>query len=116
MSEIVVGLDLSPSARAALRWAAEQARATGLHRRIDDPDLQLVDGTHPVVHAGVGRTAAPTWPASTSSRCLPDGGEADAAVALRPCDHALNEDPGAPGYRPALALLLSNLAGYLLRR
>lgn len=29
MSEIVVGLDLSPSARAAIRWAAEQARATG---------------------------------------------------------------------------------------
>jgi|SoimicmetaTmtLPA_FD_contig_51_879975_length_1734_multi_2_in_0_out_0_2 nucleotide-binding universal stress UspA family protein len=29
MSEIVVGLDLSPSARAALRWAAEQARGTG---------------------------------------------------------------------------------------
>ena len=29
MTEIVVGLDLSPSARAALDWAAEQARATG---------------------------------------------------------------------------------------
>jgi nucleotide-binding universal stress UspA family protein len=29
MSEIVVGLDLSRSARAALHWAAEQARATG---------------------------------------------------------------------------------------
>jgi nucleotide-binding universal stress UspA family protein len=29
MSEIVVGLDLSASARAALDWAAEQARATG---------------------------------------------------------------------------------------
>ena len=29
MTEIVVGLDLSPSARAALAWAAEQARATG---------------------------------------------------------------------------------------
>jgi nucleotide-binding universal stress UspA family protein len=29
MSEIVVGLDLSPSGRAALEWAAEQARATG---------------------------------------------------------------------------------------
>ena len=28
-SEIVVGVDLSRSARAALRWAAEQARATG---------------------------------------------------------------------------------------
>jgi nucleotide-binding universal stress UspA family protein len=29
VNEIVVGLDLSPSARAAIRWAAEQARATG---------------------------------------------------------------------------------------
>lgn len=29
MNEIVVGLDLSPSARAALKWAAAQARATG---------------------------------------------------------------------------------------
>jgi nucleotide-binding universal stress UspA family protein len=29
MTEIVVGLDLSSSARAALAWAAEQARATG---------------------------------------------------------------------------------------
>jgi nucleotide-binding universal stress UspA family protein len=29
VSEIVVGLDLSPSARAAMRWAAEQARAIG---------------------------------------------------------------------------------------
>ena len=29
MSEIVIGLDLSSSARVALDWAAEQARATG---------------------------------------------------------------------------------------
>lgn len=29
MREIVVGLDLSPSARAALKWAAEYARLTG---------------------------------------------------------------------------------------
>jgi nucleotide-binding universal stress UspA family protein len=29
MSEIVIGLDLSSSARAALDWAAEQAKATG---------------------------------------------------------------------------------------
>jgi Universal stress protein family len=29
MSEIVVGLDLSPSAGDALKWAAEQARARG---------------------------------------------------------------------------------------
>ena len=29
MSNILVGLDLSPSSRAALQWAAEQARLTG---------------------------------------------------------------------------------------
>jgi nucleotide-binding universal stress UspA family protein len=29
MSSILVGLDLSPSSRAALRWAAQQARLTG---------------------------------------------------------------------------------------
>ena len=33
MNEIVVGLDLSPSARAALKWAAAQARATGQNLR-----------------------------------------------------------------------------------
>ena len=35
MTEIVVGLDLSPSARAALDWAAEHARATGQTLRAD---------------------------------------------------------------------------------
>jgi hypothetical protein len=29
MSSILVGLDLSPSSRAALQWAAQQARLTG---------------------------------------------------------------------------------------
>lgn len=33
-AEIVVGLDDSPSAAAALRWAAEQARVTGLPLRV----------------------------------------------------------------------------------
>jgi nucleotide-binding universal stress UspA family protein len=33
MSEIVVGLDLSPAGAAALRWAADQARRTGLPLR-----------------------------------------------------------------------------------
>ena len=33
MTEIVVGLDDSPSAAAALRWAAEQSRVTGLPLR-----------------------------------------------------------------------------------
>jgi nucleotide-binding universal stress UspA family protein len=49
MSEIVVGLDLSPSARAALRWAAEQARATGQRLRavhaVDvSPDFNMALG------------------------------------------------------------------------
>ena len=33
MSEIVVGLDLSPAGAAALRWAADQARRTRLPLR-----------------------------------------------------------------------------------
>jgi nucleotide-binding universal stress UspA family protein len=33
MTEIVVGLDLSPAGAAALRWAAEQARRTGVPLR-----------------------------------------------------------------------------------
>ncbi|MGH3339304.1 MAG: universal stress protein, partial [Propionibacteriaceae bacterium] len=32
-SEIVVGLDDSPAAKAALGWAAEQARVTGVRLR-----------------------------------------------------------------------------------
>jgi len=46
MSEIVVGLDLSPSARAALHWAAEQARATG-------QTLRAVHVTHVVSAYGM---------------------------------------------------------------
>jgi hypothetical protein len=40
-----------------LAWVAFSAHdevGDDLRRRIDDPDLQLVDGTHPVVHAGAG--------------------------------------------------------------
>lgn len=33
MNQIVVGVDLTPSARAALSWAAKQARATGQNLR-----------------------------------------------------------------------------------
>src|SRR6476619_2668610 len=46
MSEIVVGLDLSPSARTALQWAAEQARATG-------QTLRAVHVTHVVSAYGM---------------------------------------------------------------
>jgi hypothetical protein len=40
-----------------LAWVAFSAHdevGDDLRRRVDDPDLQLVDGTHPVVHAGAG--------------------------------------------------------------
>jgi nucleotide-binding universal stress UspA family protein len=44
--EIVVGLDCSPSARAALRWAADYARATGGPLRA----VHVIDW--PLTHAG----------------------------------------------------------------
>jgi hypothetical protein len=40
-----------------LAWVAFSAHdevGDDLRRRIDDPDLELIDGTHPVVHAGAG--------------------------------------------------------------
>jgi len=40
-----------------LAWVAFSAHdevGDDLRRRVDDPDLQLVDGTHPVLHAGAG--------------------------------------------------------------
>jgi hypothetical protein len=40
-----------------LAWVAFSAHdevGDDLRRRVDDPDLELVDGTHPVVHAGAG--------------------------------------------------------------
>jgi hypothetical protein len=40
-----------------LAWIAFSAHdevGDDLRRRADDPDLQLIDGTHPVVHAGAG--------------------------------------------------------------
>ncbi len=40
-----------------LAWVAFSSHdevGDDLRRRVDDPDLQLVDGTHPVVHAGAG--------------------------------------------------------------
>jgi hypothetical protein len=55
MSSILVGLDLSPSSRAALPWAAEQARLTGQR-------LLAVNG---------GSTAGLYQPTSTLSASLP---------------------------------------------
>jgi hypothetical protein len=40
-----------------LAWVAFSAHdemGDDLRRRVDDPDLELIDGTHPVVHAGAG--------------------------------------------------------------
>jgi hypothetical protein len=40
-----------------LAWVAFSAHdemGDDLRRRVDDPDLDLIDGTHPVVHAGAG--------------------------------------------------------------
>jgi hypothetical protein len=40
-----------------LAWVAFSSHdevGDDLRRRVDDPDLQLIDGTHPVVHAGAG--------------------------------------------------------------
>ena len=55
-NEIVVGVDLSPSARAALRWAAQHAKATGqslraVHAVDVSPDFNLA--------LGMGAVAAP---------------------------------------------------------
>jgi nucleotide-binding universal stress UspA family protein len=49
MTEIVVGLDLSPSARAALDWAAEQARATG----------QTLRAVHVIIPSRIQRPSFP---------------------------------------------------------
>jgi nucleotide-binding universal stress UspA family protein len=53
MSEIVVGLDLSPGGAAALRWAADQARRTTLPLRavhvVQRPHRPVVFGTNGTV-------------------------------------------------------------------
>jgi nucleotide-binding universal stress UspA family protein len=58
-SEIVVGLDDSPPATAALRWAAEQARLTGIRLRavnvVDWPLGAHADGRPVLRAAGVGQ-------------------------------------------------------------
>ena len=53
MSEIVVGLDLSPAGATALRWAADQARRTRLPLRavhaVQRPYRPVVLGTNGMV-------------------------------------------------------------------
>jgi nucleotide-binding universal stress UspA family protein len=56
MNEIVVGVDLSPSARAAVIWAAEQARASGKTLRA----IHAVDFSPPFNMAlGMGSVSVP---------------------------------------------------------
>ena len=58
-SEIVVGLHDSPPAKAALRWAAEQARVTGTRLRavcvVDWPLGVHADGRPVLRAAGAGQ-------------------------------------------------------------
>ena len=55
--QITLFLTEPDSSEPQLAWVAFSAHdevGDDLRRRVDDPDLQLVDGTHPVVHAGAG--------------------------------------------------------------
>jgi nucleotide-binding universal stress UspA family protein len=58
MTEIVVGLDLSPSARAALDWAAEQARATG--QTLQAVHVISASSTYSMALGGVAVPIAPS--------------------------------------------------------
>jgi nucleotide-binding universal stress UspA family protein len=71
MTEIVVGLDLSPSARAALDWAAEQARATGQTLRA----VHVISASS-TYSLALGGVAVPIEPSEMDS----SHGEAVAAV------------------------------------
>jgi hypothetical protein len=57
-----------------LAWVAFSAHdeiGDDLRRRVDDPDLQLVDGTHPVVHAGAGSHSGAYLPGDYIVRVAP---------------------------------------------
>ena len=57
-----------------LAWVAFSAHdevGDDLRRRIDDPDLQLVDGTHPVVYAGAGSHSGSYLPGDYIVRVAP---------------------------------------------
>jgi nucleotide-binding universal stress UspA family protein len=65
VSDIVVGLDLSPSARAALKWAAEQARATGqILRAINAVDVSPAFN----IALGMGGVAVPLEPSAMDAQ------------------------------------------------
>lgn len=93
-SEIVVGMDDSPSAQAALRWAAEQSRITGAPLRVVHA-WQLSAAASAAVVAG----AAEYWEAASAdararaTRWVLDtlgGGAAEVRWSLEVCE-------GAPG-------------------
>ena len=65
MSEIVVGLDSSSSARAALDWAAEHARATGQPLRA----VHAVDVSPAYnIELGMGEVSVPMEPSALDTR------------------------------------------------
>lgn len=65
MSEIVVGLDSSSSARAALNWAAEHARATGQPLRA----VHAVDVSPAYnIELGMGEVSVPMEPSALDTR------------------------------------------------
>ena len=70
--EIVVGLDTSPAANAALRWAAEYARAVGVSLRavtiVDWPTGMTSEGT-PLMEA-IGYCLTLSSSRIISSRCV----------------------------------------------
>ena len=56
MSSILVGLDLSLSSRAALQWAAEQARLTG-HRLLAINAVPILPSLAPIGITGMSESA-----------------------------------------------------------
>jgi hypothetical protein len=55
--QITLFLTELPDGEPQLAWVAFSAHdevGDDMRRRVDDPDLELIDGTHPVVHAGAG--------------------------------------------------------------
>jgi hypothetical protein len=76
-----------------LAWVAFSAHdevGDDLRRRVDDPDVHLIDGTHPVVNAGAGSHSGAYLPGGLHRNGRSSGGgEADTAVAaLCHSDHA----------------------------
>jgi hypothetical protein len=72
--QITLFLTGPEEAEPRLAWVAFSAHdevGDDLRRRVDDPDLQLVDGTHPVVHAGAGSHSGAYLPGDYIVRVAP---------------------------------------------